>query len=154
MRYGWMGGVVLAVAVVAGCAQAPAREHTMTALEAIEAASRVNGTGVNGRFVFEVKAVGTNGSDIFLNSERDYRDPRSLNVRMNPGVRDQLEARLGGKLDQVLIGRQVRVRGTAERVRIDIVSGPTPTGKQFQVGSRHYYQTHVHVKQADQVELI
>lgn len=158
MRYGWTGGVMLALAVLAGCAQAPTQEpmqeRTMTAIQAIEEASRVNGTGVSGRIAFEVKAVGTNGEDHFLNSELDYRNPRSLNVRMSPQVREQLEARLGGKLDKVLVGRRVLVTGTAARVRIHLLSTTMPNSKEVQLGDRFYYQTHVHVKQADQIQLM
>ena len=147
MRYGWGVGGVLALAVLAGCAQAPTQDRTMTAGEAVEAASRVNQRGVRGKFVFEVRAVGTNGQDSFINSELDYRDPRSLNVRLSPRVRDQLEARLGGKLDQVLVGRRVLVTGKAARVRVDLSQGATPIGK-------FYYQTHVHITAADQLTLI
>jgi hypothetical protein len=165
MRCGLTGGVVLALAVLAGCAQAPqgaqagqeaqeAQVPTMTPAEALARAAKVNGRGVQGRFAFEVKAVGTNGDDYFIHSERDYRDARSLNVRLSPRVREQLEARLGGKLGEVLVGRRIVVRGAAKRVRINLVHAVGPSGALGHLTGMFYYQTHVTVKEAGQIELI
>ena len=150
MRYGWMGGMALAVAVLAGCAQQgqeAEQKRPMTPIEAVEQAKAWAPKGVRGKFAFEVKAVGSNGHDSFINSEPDYRDPRCLTLRVSPRVREQLEARFQGKLDQVLVGRQVLVRGLASQVRIDYMENGQRTGK-------FYYQTHVEIAQDDQITII
>ena len=156
MRDDWKAGmgrtlVLLALAAMAGCAQLPgspeAQQAPMTAVEAVEQASKWAPQGVNGRFAFEVKGLGTNGTDSFIHSEPDYRNPRCLTLRVTPQVRAQLEARFKGKLDQVLVGRRVLVRGSAERVRIAFTENGRATGQ-------YYYQTHVPVTRDEQITLL
>lgn len=151
MRHGGMGSVALAVGMLAGCAQLPGgpdnQAPLMTPVEAVDQANKWPREGVRGRFAFEVKAVGTNGEDTFVNSEPDYRDPRCLTLRMAPWLRKQLEVRLNGKLEQVLVGRRLLVHGIARRVRIDLLENGLTTGK-------FYYQTHVHIFKDEQIAVI
>ena len=151
MRDGWVGSVVLGVALLAGCAHAPGapegQKRPMTPVEAVEQAAKWAPEGVRGEFAFEVKSVGSDGKDSFIHSEPDYRDPRCLTLRVAPRVRAQLEARFGGKLEQVLVGRKLLARGTASQVRIDWVTDSRPTG-------RFYYQTHVNIAHDTQITLI
>ncbi|MGX4643371.1 hypothetical protein [Massilia sp. SYSU DXS3249] len=161
MHNGWTKGLVLVLAMLAAQGvQAQEEQRPLTPAEAAEKASRVNSRGFKGTFTFEVKGVGSNGEDSFILSEPDYRDPRCLTLRVTPQVREQLEARFGGKLDQVLAGRQIVVSGAAVRVRMEQVAQKVtgslgePSRGQEQTTGQFYFQTHIKVTQADQIALI
>lgn len=169
MRCGWAGKLVLALALLAANmthasadADDPAAQEEpapMTPAEAAEKASRVNARGFQGKFIFEVKAVGTDGEDTFINSEPDFRDPRSLVLRVGSRVRGPLETRLGGKLEQ-LVGHRIIVSGAAVRVRMEVVEvKPTgalgePARGDKQTTGEYYHQTHVKIMQPDQIVLL
>jgi hypothetical protein len=103
-----------------------------------------------GVFGLEVKGTGRGrGGEtgrVFLNSEADYRDPRSITVRFTPEAAAGYEKRHGVAPDLALAGKTVLVYGYARRVRIDFLTGGMPTGK-------YYYQTHVVVEDPEQVEI-
>lgn len=101
---------------------------------------------VPGRFLLLVKASDRAGDKVYLNSEKDYRDQRSLNIIIQPGAARALKARHGEDPDRFFLGKQIAVTGEAERVRILFVSHGAVTGK-------YYYQTHVVVRGADQIEI-
>lgn len=164
MRHGWMGAMVLVLAALAGHAGATGtgqdEARPLTPAEAAEKASRVNSRGFKGKFAFEVKGVGTNGEDSFILSEQDYRSPACLTLRVSPSARAQLETRLGGKLEEVLVGRQVIVSGAAVKVRMDVTAqkatgtlGEPARGQAYTTGD-FYYQTHIKVTEADQLTVI
>lgn len=93
-----------------------------------------------------VRAVGSQGAMVYLNSELDYRDPRCLTIALTPAAAAQLRETLGPDLRAALIGREIRVRGRAERKTVHFTAGGMPTGK-------YYYQTHVDVDDAAQITL-
>lgn len=115
-----------------------------TPRDAIWSAAEAGGRPVPGCYALTVAAVGHDGRDAYLNSERDYRDPRSLNVRISRRAERDLADRVGAAFDDALIGRTLLVRGSVVRQRIDITGGGRPTGK-------YYYQTHLLVDDAAQV---
>lgn len=102
-------------------------------------------TGVTGVFALTVRGIGR--TDVLhLNSQADYRDPRNLSVAVVPAAAAQLERRLGAPAEDALKGRRILVSGTALRTRIDFVVDGKPSGK-------YYYQTHVRVADASQIQL-
>ena len=93
-----------------------------------------------------VEATGEQGKQAFLNSESNYRDQRNLTISVPTWLVPKLEAHLGLALAK-LKGHRIVVAGVARRVRIDFTHDGRPTGK-------YYYQTHVAVDSASQVQLV
>ena len=141
----------LLAAVAAGCsAAAPEPVSTAGAItprEAIVAAADAAPAGIDALFALRVQAAGRNGGRVYLNSERDYRDQRNLTINVAPDAASALRHRYGAPPDRFFVGRTIRVRGTARRVRIDFVTDGRPSG-------RYYYQTHVAVTDPDQISLV
>ncbi|SFO26096.1 hypothetical protein [Sphingomonas sp. OK281] len=129
---------------LAGCATPQVSRDAIGPMVAIERAAGLAPGGYPGIFVMTVRASGTQGSSLYLNSERDYRDPRNLSLEVRPIAQAQLEARLGAPAGTALQGRTIRVDGEARRVRIDFTTDGRPTGK-------YYYQTHVVIARGEQL---
>lgn len=145
---------VLAVLVLAvsSAASTRAQEPTATAtpvtpFDAIQGAANDPVHGVTGVFEFQVRGSGRDREFVYLNSEKDYRDQRCLTIRMTRGNAADLGRRLGMSVRQDLIGKRIRVHGTAKRERIIVSSSGRRTGI-------YYYQTHVYVADPEQVELV
>ena len=104
------------------------------------------GRGVDGVFALNVRATGDVRGSLFLNSERDYRDPRNLSVELMPAARAALADRLGRDPRQALLGRPILVRGSARLVKVVFID-------EGRVTDKYYYQTQVMVSDAAQVQL-
>lgn len=103
-----------------------------------------------GVFVLKVQGSGRGRGretgQVFLNSESDYRDPRSITVRFTPEAATRYREKYAASPDEALRDRYVLVYGYARRQQIDFTSYGVPTGK-------FYYQTHIVVTDPDQVEV-
>ena len=119
----------------------------LTPYEAIQLAAADPANGVTGVFEFEVRGSGKDKRFVYLNSEKDYRDQRCLTVTLARGNAASLGRKLGLSLQSGLIGKHVRVQGTAKRERIVITSSGRSTGL-------YYYQTHIYVGDPDQVQVL
>jgi hypothetical protein len=97
-------------------------------------------------FALNVRATGDVRGSLFLNSERDYRDPRNLSVELMPAARAALADRLGRDPRQALLGRPILVRGSARLVKVVFID-------EGRVMDKYYYQTQVMVSDAAQVQL-
>jgi hypothetical protein len=115
--------------------------------EAIRLAAAAAPDGIKGIFELTVQAVGRADGNIYLNSGSDYRDQRCLTIAVLPVAADDFRSRFGNEADATLKGRVIRVRGEARRVKISF----TVNG---QVTDKYYYQTHVNVSDAWQIELL
>ena len=124
----------------------PCGEGATTPADAIRlAAERAPNGAAPGCFELVVRAVEKADRATFLNSEADYRDQRSLNVRLPDPLAARLRDLFGGaEIGDVLVGRPMVVRGVAFRQRIDFLANGRPTGK-------YYYQTHVAVRAVGQL---
>ena len=140
--------ILVAGALVAACSTIPKAGAGLwiDPGQAVLRAADAPHTGVTGVFAMTVKATGVIRS-VYLNSERDYRDPRNLSIEVVPAVAAELEARLGAPAQAVLRGKRILVSGTARRVRIDFTIDGQPSGK-------YYYQTHVRVTDASQIKVL
>jgi hypothetical protein len=119
----------------------------MTAPQAVMAAADAAPRGVPGNFALVVRRAEMVGPRLFLNSEQDYRDQRNLSIAVQPYALPGLRARLGKDLQAALVGKDVRVRGIARRIRIGIFENGKPT-------KLYYYQTHVDVDSPDQISVV
>lgn len=115
--------------------------------EAIRGAARAGERGLPGQFAFVVMGGGQDGRRVYLNSALDYRDRGTLTVALSGPAAASLATRIGGPAETALIGRTIVVNGVARRVRVDWLHYGEPTG-------RHYFQTHVSVLQAEQIEVV
>ena len=93
-----------------------------------------------------VQSTGRQNHILYLNSELDYRDQRNLTIAILPTAIAPLEARFGQDLDRFFVGKNIVVSGAAQRVKIAFFSNGQLTDK-------YYYQTHVDVRDADQLRL-
>lgn len=94
-----------------------------------------------------MQATGSQDNFTYLNSELDYRDQRNLTIAISPGAARQLEAQLGAPPTVALKGKRILVNGVAVRTKIVFLADGKPTDK-------YYYQTHVRVTDATQIELL
>ena len=81
-----------------------------------------------------------------MNSESDYRDPKSLTIAVESDAVAALQKKLGRDPQALLSGKAVRVSGVAQKVKIALFSNGLLTG-------RFYFQTQVSVTSADQIEV-
>lgn len=147
--------MLLAAALLAGCAGRPARPAQPAAdaapwiapMQAVQLAAAASGRDVSGVFALTVQATGEDRGRLFLNSERDYRDPRNLSIAVDPQAEAGLAQRFGTPLQATLRGKRLLVSGAARRVRIDFTVDGKPSGK-------YYYQTHVRVTDPDQIRAL
>jgi len=142
--------LIATIALIAGCATSPkdvASPDWIEPGQAVLAAAAAPREGVTGTFVLTVKAVGRDRDHLFLNSEEDYRDPRNISIDILPDADAELTHSLGASADVALNGKRILVSGTARRTRIDFTTGNRPSGK-------YYYQTHVRVGRASQIQIL
>ncbi|MGN0861908.1 MAG: hypothetical protein ACI4N1_01125, partial [Stenotrophomonas koreensis] len=74
--------------VLAGC-MVPSRPATPErwldpSMAVMLAAAAGPGRGVDGVFALTVRASGSDRGQLYLNSERDYRNPRNLSIALTP----------------------------------------------------------------------
>jgi len=117
-------------------------------MQAIFMAAEAAPAAVEGAFIMEVRGSGSQNGLIYLNSESDYRDQRSLTVSISPRAARQLAQRFGQPPRRALEGERILVQGAAARTRIDFISANGwPSGK-------YYYQTHVRVTDGRQIQVL
>lgn len=143
-----VAGVVLGVAL-AGCGMLPKQQASwIDAAMAVQLAAAAGpGRGVDGVFALNVRSTGEDNGRLFLGSQPDYRDPRNLSVALDPQAWLALAGQLQADPETVLKDKRILVRGTARMVRIDF------TDAQGQPSGKYYYQTHVLVSDAAQIQL-
>jgi len=141
---------MIVCAALLGCG-APAASsdpsQPITPIQAILAAASAAPNVVKGVFVLEVRATGRQDGNIYLNSELDYRDQRNLTIAIFPDAAPELRRKFSNDVDVALKGKRIRVSGVAQRVKIGFFENGEFTGK-------YYYQTHVDVTAANQIEVL
>ncbi|MCD9097497.1 hypothetical protein LU699_08635 [Luteimonas fraxinea] len=140
--------VVVAALFATGCVSGVSNDQArwLQPAQAIQLAADAAPRGAAGTFSMQVNAIGHQDGATYLNSETDYRDQRNLTVALTPAAARQLELRLGEPLAVALEHKRILVQGAATRVRINFTTAGQPTGK-------YYYQTHVRVTDAAQIQL-
>jgi hypothetical protein len=118
-------------------------EAVIGAAEAATTSQRV----LQGVFEMQVRAVGRQDSLLYLNSETDYRDQRSLTIAVTPAVQRALREKYGDNVDGQLVGKRIRVSGSAQRITIWFSCYGKKTDK-------YYYQTHVPVFKLEQLTIL
>ena len=86
------------------------------------------------------------GSTLYLHSQMDGRDPRNLTVVIEPEAVAGLRDKFGDSPQVVLKGRDIWVKGTAQRVQTETTDFLKPTGTTN-------YQTQIKVTDPDQISI-
>lgn len=102
---------------------------------------------VEGSFKFKIKASGVKRGEVFLNTELDYRDRRSITVTIAPGVASALLEKYGATPETFFVNKTVAVTGEAKRVKIYFISNGMLTDK-------YYFQTHINVPSIDNITVV
>ncbi len=145
--------VLVVVSMLAGCSvsnRPPATGQFVAVadpMEIIRSAAESAPQGVRGEYELTIKATGKQGPVVYLNTELDYRDQRNVSVALHPQLIAQLTAQSGETPEAFFVGKTVRVKGVAQRVRIDFISADRKPS------SKYYFQTHIFIKDLAQIEL-
>lgn len=107
--------------------------------QAVMNAAAVAPDGVKGVFELPVRATGRQNGWFYINSQKDYRDPRNLTISMSGKMAQALSQRFGADPAEYLPGKTIAVRGEAKQVKIHFLANGVATDK-------YYYQTHVHLR--------
>lgn len=153
-----MVAIVLSAAMATGCASINHHHDNVNAVvvdtttdttpyQAIQRAAAAAPQSIPGPFVLRIQAMANDSKYTYLNSELDYRDQRNLTIVLTSAAARALSVRMGSDLETGLIGKQLRVHGVARRVKIVFFANGQATNK-------YYYQTHVLVNDAAQIELL
>ncbi len=127
-----------------GISPIPASDQvTISTTDAIAGAA-ARAEGVTGLFEFKIQGGGHQDGWLYLNSERDYRDQRCLTVAVPPNLAAELQDSLRGDPAVLLVGRSLRVTGTAKKVTVWFYLRGIKTDK-------YSYQTHVAIADLSQL---
>lgn len=136
--------------LLCGCASAPVAQsgnEIISPVQAVISAATAAPSGVRGTFEMDVRRVGRQDGNVYLDSESDYRDQRNLVIAVHPRAALGLREKFGQDIDKVAFGKRVRIYGEARRVKIGFMADGRPT-------DYYYYQTHVDVWDPNQVVIL
>jgi hypothetical protein len=103
--------------------------------------------GVKGTFIFSIKASGIERKVVYLNTELDYRDRRSITVALHPKTIAAFTKKYGSSPEAYFINKNIEVTGEAKQMKILFVSDGKRTEK-------YYFQTHIRVKSINQIKVV
>lgn len=101
--------LVLLALLITSCASIDWQEQTVADITAKTTKNR----HVRAITQFEVKSVGLDSGQWYLNSGLNYRSSFSLNVHLTPYVVSQFSRKYNIKNASELIGKRIKVKGTA-----------------------------------------
>ena len=136
-------------------AEPEATPKPLDAEQAIQLAAERAPNPAPATFLLTIKASGKDDGIVFLNTEADYRSPRSVAIELLPDVAKQLGKRLGGKPGTVLVGKTVYLIGEVRQVPIYINDASNQRRAKSGLDPLPaYYQTHVFIRNADQLQVV
>jgi hypothetical protein len=103
--------------------------------------------GVKGSFKFQIKATGQQRNNIYLNTELDYRDRRSITISIHDKAIIDFTKKYGSSPDIFLINKNIEVMGKAKRTKIWFFSNGKKTEK-------YYFQTHIRITSINQINVL
>ncbi|MEW6997472.1 hypothetical protein AADZ86_07195 [Colwelliaceae bacterium BS250] len=103
--------------------------------------------GVKGTFQFSIKASGVERKVVYLNTELDYRDRRSVTVALHPKTIAAFTKKYGSSPEVYFINKNIEVTGEAKQMKIWFFSNGIRSEK-------YYFQTHIRVKSINQIKVL
>ena len=142
--------MVLSILILSACSstqEVAIKSNLTDIIQLIEKAKRKHPEEVRGTFQIPIKATGIQGGVIYLNSDLDYRDPKSIAVALQASTIESFTKAYGSSPDLYLLNKTIEVLGEAKRVKIYIFQNGKKT-------KRYYYQTHINVTNIDKVKVL
>ena len=142
--------LLLAILVLSACTTTPeiaSKSASTDVMRLIEQAAENAQKGVKGTFQFSIKASGIERKVVYLNTELDYRDRRSITVALHPKTIAALTKKYGSSPESFFINKNIEVIGEAKQIKVWFVSNGKRTKK-------YYYQTHIRVQSIDQIKVL
>lgn len=140
----------LAVLVLSACTTTPEIPSNIVSTDVmwlIEQTAISAPKAVNGTFLFSIKASGTERDIIYLNTELDYRDRRSITVALHPKTITAFTKKYGSSPKTYFIDKKIEVTGEAKQIKIWFYSNGKRTKK-------YYFQTHIRVESVNQITVL
>jgi len=103
--------------------------------------------GVKGTFRFSIKASDVERKVVYLNTELDYRDRRSITVALHPKTITAFTKKYGSRPEAYFVNKNIEVIGVAKQMKVWFFSNGKRTEK-------YYFQTHVRVKSINQIKVL
>lgn len=132
----------LLLSVLSGCSMqqtAMPAKPGLTAWDAIVLSEQSAPAAVPGLFSLQIRNAEKLGSTVYLNTEYDYRDRRSVSIVLTPKMLEEFALLYPGqKAEHYFLGRTIVVNGAATRQTIWFYSQGKKTEK-------YYFQTHIPV---------
>lgn len=141
------------VLLLAGCSATQSENSTSTTftysdtMDIIRSAAESAPHAVEGEYILNIKATGSQGAFVYLNTELDYRDQRSVTVAIHPRAVRAFIDKYGSAPQDYFLDKSIAVSGQAKRIKINFNSQGKPTGK-------YYYQTHIRIKDVKQIQVL
>jgi hypothetical protein len=98
--------LLLSLLVLSACTttpEVPSKSASTDVMRLIEQAAVNVSKGVKGTFEFSIKASGIERKIVYLNTELDYRDRRSITVALHPKTTAAFTKKYGAKPEEYLL---------------------------------------------------
>lgn len=86
-------------------------------------------------------------SAVYLNTELDYRDRRSITIALHPKVIAAFTKKCGISPKVYFLNKNIEVTGKAKQIKVWFFSNGKRTEK-------YYFQTHIRVKSLNQIKVL
>ncbi|MFC4699047.1 hypothetical protein ACFO4O_02620 [Glaciecola siphonariae] len=142
--------LALSLALLSGCSSTEEKQgiqDTNTML-IIEKTAEMAPQSIEGEFILRIKNTATVNRDVMLNTQKDYRDQRSVTVKIPRNFVLAMTQMHGEHPEKFFDNKRIRVRGTAKRQRIVFFD------TNGQATDKYYYQTHIIPERPETIEVI
>ena len=142
--------LLLSILVLSACTTTPeitSKAASTDVMRLIEQTAVNAPKSVKGTFQFSIKASGIERKVVYLNTELDYRDRRSITVALHPKTIAAFTEKYGSSPEVYFINKNIEVTGEAKQMKIWFGSN----GKRSE---KYYFQTHIRVKSINQIKVL
>ncbi|PKG84287.1 hypothetical protein CXF85_08775 [Colwellia sp. 75C3] len=142
--------LLLAIVVLSACTANPdltLNPASTDVMRLIEQTAENAPEAVRGTFQFSIKASALLQSAVYLNTELDYRDRRSITIALHPKTIAAFTKKYGTSPKVYFLNKNIEVTGKAKQIKIWFFSNGKRTEK-------YYFQTHISVKSLNQITVL